>query len=50
MNTLEKMYLAMANGAPKIEMPEDLRLAAIKPLEKMLDMSPPATKVTQAAE
>jgi len=50
MNTLEKMYLAMANGAPKIEMPEDLRLSALKPLEKMLEMSPPTTKVTQAAE
>ncbi|HJO75412.1 MAG TPA: quinolinate synthase NadA [Rhodospirillales bacterium] len=50
MNTLEKTYLAMANEAPRIEMPEDLRLRALKPLEKMLDMSPPTRAITQAAE
>ena len=50
MNTLEKTYLAMANEAPRVEMPEDLRLRALKPLEKMLDMSPPAGAITQAAE
>ncbi len=50
MNTLEKIYLAMENEAPRIEMPEELRLRALKPLEKMLDMSPPAGAITQAAE
>jgi quinolinate synthase len=50
LNTLEKMYLAMVNGAPRIEIPEDLRISALKPLEKMLEMSPPASTVTQAAE
>ena len=50
LNTLEKMYLAMVNSAPRIEIPEDLRISALKPLEKMLEMSPPASTVTQAAE
>jgi quinolinate synthase len=38
-NTLEKVYLALLNNAPRIELPEPLRLAALKPLQKMLDMS-----------
>jgi len=50
MNTLEKVYLAMLNSAPRIEIPEDLRLRALKPLEKMLEMSPRPDAVTQAAE
>ncbi|MCH7864916.1 MAG: quinolinate synthase NadA [Proteobacteria bacterium] len=49
MNTLEKTYLAMLNGAPRVEIPEDLRLRALKPLEKMLEMSPPKRQVSQAA-
>ena len=49
LNTLEKMYLAMVNGAPRVEISEDLRLRALKPLEKMLEMSPPARSVPQAA-
>ena len=50
LNTLEKMYLAMVNGTPRVEISEDLRLSALKPLEKMLEMSPPARSVQQAAE
>jgi quinolinate synthase len=38
-NTLEKVYLCLQNNAPRIELPEQLRLAALKPLQKMLDMS-----------
>jgi quinolinate synthase len=38
-NTLEKVYLALLNNAPRIELPEALRLAALEPLQKMLDMS-----------
>lgn len=41
-NTLEKLYLAMLNEAPRVEMSEELRLAAAQPLQKMLDMSPVA--------
>jgi quinolinate synthase len=46
-NTMEKLYLCMMNEAPGIEMPEDLRLAAKKSLDRMLEMSvsiPVATK------
>lgn len=39
LNTLEKVYLTLLNNAPRIELPEPLRLAALKPLEKMLAMS-----------
>lgn len=38
-NTLEKIFLALLNDAPRIELPEQLRLAALKPLERMLEMS-----------
>lgn len=38
-NTLEKIYLCLVNNAPRVELPEDLRRAALKPLQRMLDMS-----------
>jgi quinolinate synthase len=41
LNTMEKLYLCMVNRQPQIEMAEDLRLKALKPLERMLAMSPP---------
>ena len=40
LNTMEKLYLAMVNEAPAIALPEDLRLRALKPLQRMLDMAP----------
>lgn len=39
MNTMEKLYLCMKNKNPRIEMAEELRLAALKPMERMLEMS-----------
>ncbi|MDP2303517.1 MAG: quinolinate synthase NadA [Ignavibacteria bacterium] len=39
LNTLEKIYLCMKNNSPQIIMDEDLRLRALKPIEKMLEMS-----------
>jgi quinolinate synthase len=42
LNTIEKLYLCLVNEAPRIEMPESLIVAARKPLERMLEMSPPA--------
>ncbi len=39
LNTLEKLYLCIKNGAPEITINEDLRLKAKRPLEKMLEMS-----------
>lgn len=38
-NTLEKVYLCMEYEVPDIEMDEELRLAAKKPIDKMLDIS-----------
>lgn len=49
LNTLEKMYLAMHNEAPAIVMSEDLRLRALKPLERMLELAPTAAKSQDAA-
>lgn len=39
LNTLEKVYLAMEYEQPEITMPEDLRLAAKKPIDRMLELS-----------
>ncbi|MDJ0595411.1 MAG: quinolinate synthase NadA [Pleurocapsa sp. MO_226.B13] len=39
LNTLEKLYLAMKNKTPEITLPEDIRTAALKPIQKMLEMS-----------
>jgi len=38
-NTLEKIYLCMKYEHPAIEMEEELRLAARKPIERMLEIS-----------
>jgi len=38
-NTMEKVFLALRDLTPRIEMPETLRLAALRPLLRMLDMS-----------
>ncbi|MEO0986850.1 MAG: quinolinate synthase NadA [Cyanobacteria bacterium J06639_14] len=39
LNTLEKLYLAMTNKYPEITLPEDIRMAALKPITAMLEMS-----------
>jgi quinolinate synthase len=39
LNTLEKLYLCMKERTPEITLPEDIRLQALKPIEKMLAMS-----------
>lgn len=39
LNTLEKIYLCLKNGYPEIVMSEQLRLASLKPIERMLEMS-----------
>ncbi|HXV74636.1 MAG TPA: quinolinate synthase NadA, partial [Sphingomonadales bacterium] len=42
LNTLEKLYLALKTLKPEIIVPEDIRVRALKPLERMLEMSPQA--------
>jgi quinolinate synthase len=39
LNTLEKIYLALRDLQPRIEMPEELRLRALLPLQRMLALS-----------
>ncbi|MDJ0600528.1 MAG: quinolinate synthase NadA [Crocosphaera sp.] len=39
LNTLEKLYLAMKNRQPEITLTEDTRVAALKPIQRMLEMS-----------
>jgi quinolinate synthase len=39
LNTLEKVYWAMKNRTPEVTVPEEIRIAALKPIQRMLDMS-----------
>jgi quinolinate synthase len=39
LNTLEKLYVALRDLEPRIEMEESLRLAAERPLQRMLEMA-----------
>lgn len=39
LNTLEKLYLCMKYETPEVTMPEDLRVAARKPIDRMLELS-----------
>ena len=39
LNTLEKLYLCMMYEQPEIIMDENLRLAALKPMQQMMDIS-----------
>lgn len=39
LNTLEKLYLCMKDGKPEITLDEDIRLSALKPIQRMLEMS-----------
>jgi quinolinate synthase len=39
LNTIEKLYLALRDLEPRIEIAEDVRLAAKTSLDRMLDMA-----------
>ncbi len=39
LNTLEKLYLCLEHEQPEITMEKELRQAALKPIEKMMEMS-----------
>lgn len=39
LNTMDKLYLCLKNEGPEIDLDEDTRIAAEKPLRKMLDLS-----------
>jgi quinolinate synthase len=38
-NTLEKLYLCIKNEMPEITLPEDIIIRAVKPIERMLEIS-----------
>jgi quinolinate synthase len=40
LNTLEKLYLCLRDLEPRVEVPEPIRLRALRPLERMLELSP----------
>jgi quinolinate synthase len=39
LNTMEKLYLCMKDGKPEITLDEEIRLKALKPMQRMLEMS-----------
>jgi len=39
LNTLEKLYLCLRDKSPEITLPEDVRLRALRPVQRMLEMS-----------
>jgi quinolinate synthase len=39
LNSMEKLYLCLRDLAPEITVPEDIRVAALRPLDRMLRMS-----------
>jgi len=39
MNTLEKLYLCLKNESPEMKISEKLRIEALKPIERMLELS-----------
>jgi quinolinate synthase len=39
LNTLEKLYLCLRDLTPEVTVPEDIRLAALRPIDRMLELS-----------
>jgi quinolinate synthase len=39
LNTLEKVYLCLRDLGPEVVVPEPVRVAALRPIEKMLSLS-----------
>ncbi len=39
LNTMEKLYWAMKNRTPEVTLDEDIRVAALRPIQRMLEMS-----------
>jgi len=39
LNTLEKLYLCMKHRTPEITLPEEIRIAALRPIQRMLELS-----------
>jgi quinolinate synthase len=39
LNSLEKIYLCMRDRTPEITVPEDVRVRALRPVKRMLELS-----------
>jgi quinolinate synthase len=50
LNTLEKLYLCLRDGRPEITMDEETRVRALRPVQRMLDMSKGLTPVQQKGD
>lgn len=50
LNTLEKLYLAMRDKRPEITMDEETRVRALRPVQRMLDMSKKLSPVQQKGD
>ncbi len=50
LNTLEKLYLAMRDKRPEITMDEDTRVRALRPVQRMLDMSKGLSPIQQKGD
>jgi quinolinate synthase len=50
LNTLEKLYLCLRDGFPEIVMDEDIRVRALKPVQRMLEMSKNLAPVQQKGD
>ncbi|MDX1931146.1 MAG: quinolinate synthase NadA [Capsulimonadales bacterium] len=50
LNTLEKLYLCLRDETPEIRMDEDIRVRALKPVQRMLEMSRHLAPVQQKGD
>jgi quinolinate synthase len=50
LNTLEKLYLCLRDGYPEIVMDEETRLKALRPVQRMLEMSKNLAPVQQKGD
>jgi quinolinate synthase len=50
LNTLEKLYLCLRDGYPEIVMDEETRIKALRPVQRMLDMSKNLAPVKQKGD
>jgi quinolinate synthase len=50
LNTLEKLYLCLRDRSPEIVMDEDLRVRALRPVRRMLEMSKGLSPVQQKGD
>ena len=50
LNTMQKLYMCLRDLGPEIDLDEDTRIAAEKPLRKMLEMSPTAGPAKDLSE